>query len=313
MALLFSSKNDDPDEWRAALAKELPDLDFRVWTPDGKGGDDPADIEYALVWGPEKGALKAFPNLKAIFSLGAGVNHLMDGRDLPPGVPVVRLVDPEMTRGMSEYVAYWVLHYHRLFGDYARIVENKGWDRLAQTGAQDRRVGIMGLGVMGLDAVERLRPFGFDVRGWSRSEKALEGVTTFHGTEGLTPFLERTEILVCLLPLTPETAGIINAGAISQLPKGAVVINAARGGHVVDEDLIEALDGGHLSAATLDVFHTEPLPDDHPFWAHPKITVTPHMASLTVPATAAKAVAENIRRMEKGEPPEPIVEMTLGY
>ena len=313
MALLFSSKNDDPDDWRDALARELPALDFRVWTPDEENIGDPADIDYALVWGPKKGALKSFPNLKAIFSLGAGVDHLMDGRGLPPGVPVVRLVDPGLTRGMSEYVVYWVLHHHRNFGAYARIVENKGWDRLAQADPGERRVGIMGLGVLGADAVEKLKPFGFDLAGWSRSSKKLEGVETFHGKDGLADFLARTEILVCLLPLTPETAGIIDAGTLSQLPVGAAVINAARGGHVVDEDLIEALDGGHLAAATLDVFHTEPLPEDHPFWAHPKITVTPHMASLTVPATAAKAVAENIRRMEKGEPPEPIVEMTLGY
>lgn len=313
MALLFSSKNDDPDEWRAALARELPDHEFRVWTPDGENVGDPADIDYALVWGPKKGALRAFPNLKAIFSLGAGVDHLMDGRDLPPGVPVVRLVDPGLTRGMSEYVVYWVLHHHRDFGAYARMVESKGWDRLAQADPGERRVGILGLGVLGTDAVAKLRPFGFDVRGWSRSPKKLEGVETFHGKDGLEAFLKATEILVCLLPLTPETTGIIDAGTIARMPKGGVIINAARGGHVVDEDLIEALDGGHLAAATLDVFHAEPLPDDHPFWAHPKITVTPHMASRTAPATAAKAVAENIRRMENGEPPEPIVEMTLGY
>ena len=312
MALLFSSKIDDPDEWRDALAQELPALDFRVWTPDGKDVGDPADIDYALVGGPGMDALKDFPNLKAIFSLGAGVNHLA-GRDLPEGVPVVRLRDPGMTLGMSEYVAYWVLHYHRHFGDYAGMTAENRWQKLPQTGAQDRRVGIMGLGVMGLDAVAKLKPFGFDVCGWSRGGKALKGVETFHGKDGLGPFLKATEILVCLLPLTPETAGIINADTLSQLPPGAVVINAARGGHVVDEDLIAALDDGRLAAATLDVFHTEPLPEDHPFWAHPKITVTPHVASLTVAETAAKAVAENIRRIRAGQAPEPIVDMDAGY
>ncbi len=312
MALLFSSQNDDAGEWREAMAKEMPDQDFRVWTPDGKDVGDPAEIDYALVGGPGEGALKDFPNLKAIFSLGAGVNHLV-GRDLPEGVPVVRLKDPCMILGMSEYVAYWVLHYHRHFGDYAGMTAEKHWQQLPQTGARNRRVGIMGLGVMGLDAVAKLRPFGFDICGWSRSAKALDGVETFHGKDGLGPFLKATEILVCLLPLTPETTGIINADTLSQLPRGAALINAARGPHVVDEDLIRALDSGHIAAATLDVFHTEPLPQDHPFWAHPKITVTPHVASLTVAETAAKAIAENIERMEKGGKPEPIVDPETGY
>ena len=312
MALLFSSKHDDADEWRDAMARELPDHEFRVWTPDGENIGDPADIDYALAWGPEKGALKDFTNLKAIFSLGAGVDHIVD-RDLPEGVPVVRLVDPGLTHGMSEYVAYWVLHYHRHFGDYARITAEKKWQQLPHTGAENRRVGIMGLGVMGLDAMEKLKPFGFDICGWSRREKALDGALTFHGKDGLGDFLARTEILICLLPLTPETTGIINADTLARLPKGAAVINAARGGHVVDDDLIKALDDGHIAAATLDVFHTEPLSDDHPFWTHPKITIPPHAASLTVPATAAKAIAENIRRMEKGEPPEPIVDLERGY
>ncbi len=309
MALLFYSNNDDAGDWLDAMAKELPDQDFRIW-PDEVG--EVADIDYALVGAPGMDGLKDFPNLKAIFSLGAGVNHLA-GRDLPEGVPVVRLRDPGLTGGMSEYVAYWVLHYHRHFGDYAGITAEKRWQHLPQTDPGARRVGIMGLGVMGADAVAKLKPFGFDVCGWSRGKKAIEGVEAFHGKDGLGDFLKQTEILVCLLPLTPETTGIINADTLSRLPRGAVLINAARGGHVVDEDLIAALDGGRLAAATLDVFHTEPLPEDHPFWAHPKITVTPHMASLTVPASAAKAVAENIRRMEKGGKPEPIVDLERGY
>ncbi|MCH7936289.1 MAG: glyoxylate/hydroxypyruvate reductase A [Proteobacteria bacterium] len=317
MALLFSSKTDDPDLWRDALADELPDLDFHVWTPDGEDGGedigDPAEIEYALVWAPKKGVLRKFPNLKAIFSLGAGVDHLMAGRDLPQGVPVVRLVDPGLTRGMREYVIYWVLHHHRHFGEYSRLVAEKRWKQLPQADTRERRVGILGLGILGADAAAKLRGLEIDVAGWSRTPKDLEGVTGFHGADGLGPFLERTEILVCLLPLTPETQGIINADTIARLPRGAIVINAARGGHVVDEDLLQALDNGHLAAATLDVFHTEPLPGDHPYWDHPKVTVTPHVASLTVPATAAEAVAANIRRIRAGQPPEPIVDPKTGY
>ncbi len=321
MALLFSSTWDDTGRWRDALSLELPDLEFREWTlpgedngeTGGEDGGDPAAIEYALVWGPKKGALKAFPNLKAIFSLGAGVDHLMDGRDLPDGVPVVRLVDPGLTRGMAEYVIYWVLHYHRRFGDYARMTAEGTWEMLPQADTRARRVGIMGLGVMGAAAVAKLGGLEFDVAGWSRGPRDMDGVETFHGAGGLGPFLARTEILVCLLPLTPETAGIIGAETLGQLPEGAVVINAARGGHVIDEDLLAALETGHIAAATLDVFHQEPLPDDHLFWEHPKVTVTPHVASLTVPETAALAVAENIRRIRAGEAPEPIVDPETGY
>ena len=252
MARLFSSPWDDAGRWRDALARELPDLEFREWTIES---GEAADIEYALVWRPEKGALKAFPNLKAILSLGAGVDHLMDGRDLPDGVPVVRLVDPGLTRGMIEYVIYWVLHYHRRFGDYTRMTAEGTWEMLPQPDTRARRVGIMGLGVMGAGAAAKLGGLEFDVAGWSRSPKSIDGVETFQGAGGLGPFLARTEILVCLLPLTPETAGIIGAETLRQLPDGAVVINAARGGHVLDEDLIAALDSGHIAAATLDVFH----------------------------------------------------------
>ena len=317
MALLFSSQSDDPERWREALLKEIPDLDFRVWAPEGKEGDgdgagDPADIEFALVWGPKQGALKAFPNLKAVLSLGAGVDHLL-GKDLPPGVPVVRLVDPGLTRGMREYVIYWTLHTHRRFAEYAASTAAGEWRQLPQADTRKCRVGIMGLGQMGADAANHLRALEFDVAGWSRRAKTLDGITCFHGRDGLADFLSQTEILVCLLPLTPETAGIINKDTLAGLPPGAAVINAARGSHVVDADLIAALDSGHLARATLDVFHTEPLPPDHPFWSHPKINLTPHAASITTPETAAEPVAENIRRIRAGQAPEPIVDPDTGY
>jgi len=310
VALLFSSKTDDAERWRNALAAELPDLEFRVW-PDAVG--EPADIEYALAWGPKRGAFKAFPKLKAIFSLGAGVDHLTGDTDLPAGVPVVRMVDPALTQGMAEYVLYWVLHYHRRFGDYRRYGRKGKWKQLPQVGPKQRRVGIMGLGIIGGEAARRLKALDFDVAGWTRSHKNVPGVPCFDGKLGLKDFLARSEIVVCMLPLTAETAGILNAQAFAQMPKGAVVVNVARGGHVVDDDLIAALDSGHLKAAVLDVFHAEPLPPEHPFWKHPKIKVTPHVASLTVPETAAKSVAANIRRMRKGEPPEPIVDPAKGY
>ncbi len=312
MALLFSSKNDDAGRWRDVLAQQLPDLEFREWTPDGQDIGDPADIEFALVWAPKKGALKAFPNLKAVLSLGAGVDHLL-GKDLPLGIPVVRLVDPGLTRGLREYVIYWTLHFHRRFAEYAASTAAGEWLQLPQADTRKRRVGIMGLGIMGEDAALHLHSLEFDVAGWSRRTKTLDGITCFHGRDGLADFLSQTEILVCLLPLTPETTGIINKDTLELLPQGAAIINAARGPHVVDEDLIRALDSGHISGATLDVFHKEPLPDDHSFWQHPKVTVTPHVASLTVPETAALAVAENIRRIRAGEAPQPIVDPDRVY
>lgn len=312
MAILFSSKGDDAERWRGAITSELPDLDFRVWTPDGATIGDPADIEFALVWRPKKGALKKFPNLKTIFSLGAGVDHLV-GQDLPQGVPVVRLVDPGLTRGIREYVIYWTIHYHRRFAEYADSTQAGIWKQLPQADTRKRRVGILGLGVLGLDAAMHLRALQFDVAGWSRSAKTLDGIDSFHGADGLAALLVRSEILICLLPLTPETTGILNADALSQLPKGAVIINAARGPHIVDNDLIQALDDGHIAAATLDVFHTEPLPPDHPFWPHPNINMTPHAASLTTPETAALAVADNIRRIRAGDAPTPIVDLKAGY
>ncbi len=312
MALLFSSKNDDAGRWRDVLATELPDLDFRLWTPALDQIGDAQDIEFVLAWRPKRGVFNGFPNLKCIFSLGAGVDHLIDC-DLPPGVPVVRLMDPGLTRGMSEYVLYWVLHHHRRMGDYAQGLRQKHWRQFPQADTRTRRIGIMGLGVLGLDAAKKLAALEFDVAGWSRGPKDIHGIETFHGDAGFRDFLERTEILVCLLPLTPETAGILNTETLSQLPQGAVVINAARGGHVVDEDMIRALDDGPLAAAVLDVFHSEPLAQDHAFWDHPKVIVTPHMASLTMPETAALVVAENIRRIRAGQPPEPIVDPKTGY
>jgi len=308
--LLYLSSVDKSEPWREALERALPDLDFRLW-PDEIG--DPAEIDYALVWKPPPGEMRRYANLKAILSLGAGVDHLLCDPDLPAGVPVVRLIDRALTQGMSEYVLYWVLHYHRRFADYARLVAARQWTNLPQTDTRLRRVGVLGLGELGGDAARKLAQLDFAVAGWSRSPKDLPGIETFAGRDGLVPFLERTEILVCLLPLTAETEGIIGRETLAALPTGAVLINPARGGHVVEDDLLAALDSGHIAAATLDVFRTEPLPAGHPFWDHPKVTVTPHMASLTVPDSAAGWVAENIRRVEQGRAPLGVVDRARGY
>lgn len=311
MALLFTSKYDDPAAWRAALAAELPDEDFRVW-PDEEG--DPEEIEFALAWGPKRGELARFPNLKAIFSLGAGVEHLFRDPDLPPGVPVVRLVDPGLTLRMTEYVVHWVLHFHRGFHAYAESQRRGAWEqRPAPAPPEKRRVGILGLGALGSDAAETLAALGFDVAGWSRSPKDLDDVRCFSGADAFHPFLSELDIAVCLLPLTDETRGLIDRRALAALPQGAYLINAGRGPQVVEQDLLDALESGHIGAATLDVFEIEPLRDGHPFWTHPKVIITPHVASQTSPDTAVPEIAANIRRIRSGEAPYPTADRARGY
>ena len=310
MKFFFISEMDNAETWRTAIQERLPGAEFDIW-PDEIG--DKASYDYAIAWKPPVGELATFPNLKAILSLGAGVDGILVDTELPASVPVVRMVDRCLTEGMSEYVLYWVIHYHRKMDVYMNWVSQGIWKRLRQIDTRERKVGFLGLGELGTDAATKVAALGFDVAGWSRSPKDVANVTSFHGEEGLKPFLARTEILIVLLPLTENTRGIVNADLLAALPKDACVINAARGPHLVDEDLIAAIDNGHIRAATLDVFHTEPLPADHPFWSHPKITVTPHMASLTVASSAADWMAENVKLIESGKPPLNRVDLKRGY
>lgn len=309
MALVFRSEVDRADLWRAALARAMPDLEFRDWEEPG----DPADVEFALVWKPPRGGLRRFANLKVIFSVGAGVDHLFGNTDLPEGVPVVRMIESELTRGMAEYVALHTLRHHRRQRELEAQQRAGEWNVIVVPTAPSRRVGIMGLGVMGAAAAVPLVALEFDVAGWSRTPKTVPGVESFHGEAGLGRFLARTEILVCLLPLTPRTEAILNADLFAGLPQGACVINAGRGGHMVEDDLLAALESGQIAEATLDVFHTEPLPPDNPFWAHPRVTITPHNASITDPDSGARQVAENIRRFRRGEALPNIVDPAAGY
>ena len=309
MALLIKSDIDRGDEWSRAMAAAGSGLETVPWPYEG----DPAAIDYALVWSPPRGELAGYPNLKAIFSLGAGIDHFKSDPDLPRHLPVVRMVEPALTAGMTEYVVLWVLHHHRSMLDYARQQRERRWSGLPQVLAARRRVGILGLGTLGQDAAGKLAPLGFALSGWSRRPKQVPGVESFHGAGGLTRFLARCDILVCLLPLTAETEGVLNRESFAAMPRGAAIINAARGGHLVEEDLIPALDSGQLSGATLDVFRQEPLPEDHAFWDHPRIILTPHAAASTIPETAAVAVAENIARFEAGQPLRNVVDWEQGY
>ena len=308
MALLFYSVPDDPAAWRREILRRIPDLDFCVWPDQG----DPAEIDCALVWRPPPGMLAALPNLRAIFSLAAGVDAMLADPTLPD-VPLCRLVDPQLTTSMSEFVLLQVLKYHRRLDRFAAQQRRALWRLEMAPPAAATRVGVMGLGVLGSDAAGLLVRHGFTVSGWSRTPRDVPGLTCHAGSTGLARFLATSDILVCLLPLTPETERILAWPLFAQLPDGARLINVARGRHLAPADLIEALDRGKLAHASLDVFEEEPLPPEHPFWRHPRIDVTPHVASNILPETGADGVAENILRLRRGEPLLDVVDRTRGY
>ena len=309
MAILFRSTPAATARWQPLLGSLMPDREIRYWPDVG----DKHAIEYALVWHPPPGLLASLPNLKLIFGLGAGIDHLLRDPDLPRHVPIVRLVDPYMTDAMSEYVALSVLRLHRQDLDYLAQQRAGIWEEREQKNAVERPVGILGFGTLGQDAGRKLKALGFPVSGWSRGTKAIDGFETFSGAAGFHALLARSEILVCLLPLTAETTGILNAGNFARLPRGAGIVNAGRGGHLVEEDLIPTLDSGQLSGAVLDVFREEPLPREHPFWRHPRIVITPHVAAETHPPTAAPIISDAIRCFEAGLPVRNVVDLNRGY
>lgn len=307
--LLFISQVESPDPWKKALEECVPGLEVRIWPEVGT----PGEVDYLLCWQPPASAVEDLAGLKAVFSLGAGIDHLADLPETLAHIPVVRMVEPALTEGMTGYVVYQVLRFHRSMPEYEAQRARREWRELPQVRPRDRRIGIMGLGVLGSDAARALVALGFDVSGWSRSAKRLDGVRGFAGNDTLSAFLAQSDILVCMLPLTPQTRGIINRETLSRLPAGAAVINVGRGGHLVETDLIEALDSGHVAWAALDVFEVEPLPKKHPFWAHPRITMTPHIASLTNPVTGARVIAKHIECLESGAVMENRVDFSKGY
>lgn len=310
MAVLLSTKPEAMAEWEAALSALDPSLVLYRHPFPG----DPAEIEAVVMWtGHDLADLRRYPNLRLLVSMGAGVDHLLAPPGPPPGVPVVRLVDTRLTQAMSEWVLLNVLRFHRQDPEYRAQQAARIWRELPPPDTARRRIGVLGLGALGADAARKLADLGFPVAGWSRRPKTLPGIACHHGPEGLPTVLRQADILVCLLPLTPATRGILDARAFALLPRGAYVLNAARGGHVVAADLLAALDAGHLAGAALDVFEPEPLPPDSPFWSHPKVIVTPHAASATIPASVAPQVIENIRRARAGAPLLHQVDLAAGY
>ncbi len=307
--LVFFSNTDDPAPWQAAIAAAVPSITFRVAPHTG-----PVDaVRYALVWKPPRGWLAQFPNLRAILSLGAGVDALLEDPALPPGIPITRMVDAGMGRQMAEYATYAVMHFHRHMQRYSALQREGRWAPLEPVAAARFTVGIMGLGVLGAQAAQMVASLGYPVLGWSRTTKQLPGVEVLSGNDALPGFLGRTRLLLNFLPLTPATRGVIDAQLLAMLPRGAFVVNLARGGHLVEPDLLAALDRGHIAGAMLDVFEQEPLPATHPFWRHPAVVVTPHVAAVTQAEDAAAQVIANLQRLERGEMPVGLVDRGAGY
>ncbi len=309
MAVLFRPHFPvDKTHWVPALRRALDGMDFRVWPETGAA----TDIEYLIVWRLREGDHTAFPNLRAVLSLSAGINQYAGHPEFPAGARLVRMIEPGLRQGMLEYVASYALRFHREHDMIAAHAANMEWFEYIPKVAAQRTVGVMGLGELGAACAASLAGLGFNVLGWSRSRKEIPGVTSF-GEDGLDAFLAQSEILICLLPLTATTENILGRRTLGLLPKGAFVINAARGHHVVDEDLLALLDSGHLAGAALDVFRKEPLPQDHPFWTHPKIHVTPHLAAITIPETGAQSIRASIAALQRGENPPGLVDFGRGY
>lgn len=308
-AIAYISRDTDGQLWKKALEAALGPVDFR--TLDNLG--DKAGIEVVLAWKPPAGLIASFPNVRLIVSLGMGVDHLLADDKLPEGVPIVRIMDDGLVGQMSEYALYWALRHHRDIDKYAASQRAKIWKVEDFVDTVHRRIGILGLGTIGQDTAKKFAALGFPTAGWSRTRKSLPGIETFHGPDGLTRVLAQSDILVNVLPLTRDTRGLLDAKFFAALPKGAYLINMARGGHVVDEALLAALDSGHLSGAALDVFNQEPLPPEHRYWTHPRVQVTPHVAGATNPRTASPGVIENIRNIRAGKPLINTVDPKSGY
>lgn len=296
--------------WADIFARRAPQIDFRIWPEIG----DPAEVRYLAAWEPPSEIRASFPNLQVLFSSGAGVDQFKFD-ELPADLPIVRMVEPGIIKGMVEYVSWAVLSLHRDMPAYQRQQREQGrWMPIQVQPAAKRRIGVLGLGSLGQAVLSQLHHgFGFDCAGWSRSRHEVEGVRCYAGVGELGDFLARSEVLICLLPLTEATRGFLNAQLFAQLPVGSSLVHVGRGPQLIEADLLGALASGQLQHAILDVTDPEPLPSTHAFWQHSQIWLTPHIASMTQPETAAEVALENVRRFEKGEAMVGLVDRGLGY
>jgi glyoxylate/hydroxypyruvate reductase len=307
MTVLYKSDPLRGEVWARRFAEFAPDIPFRVWPDIG----DPAAIRYLVAWQPDD-LPATLPALEVVFSVGAGVDQL-DLTRIPAHLPVVRMIEPGIVEGMVEYVTEAVLAVHRDLFDYALQQQARAWQPMPLRPAASRRIGVLGLGVLGTAVLERLRLFGFACAGWSRSPRQIEGVECFHGDATLDAFLACTDVLICLLPLTDATRGLLNRRVFAALPKGASIVHVGRGPQLVTGDLLDALEHGQIHSAVIDVTDPEPLPPDHPLWSQPRVRITPHIASATCPVTAADAVLDNLRRHRAGERMVGEIDRARGY
>ncbi|WP_029035113.1 2-hydroxyacid dehydrogenase [Salinimicrobium terrae] len=306
MSFLIISSQRDPKNWVKALKEHYPKLDLEVY-PEVK---DPSKVEFALSWKHPHGIFRDYPNLKVIASMGAGIDHIIGDNEIPKDIQITRVVDEQLTKDMSIFVLSLILEYIR---NLAQHHCSKEWKPGSYLRPEDVQVGIMGMGVLGVGVAEKLIQNKFNVTGWSRTNKEILGVTTYHGDDQLGKFLQESRILVNLLPLTSETKNILQKSLFEMLPKGAYLINVARGEHLVEDDLLEVINNGHLEGAALDVFRQEPLPKDHPFWNNKKIRVSPHIASITNPKTVVPQILDNYERMKEGKELQNVVDREKEY
>jgi glyoxylate/hydroxypyruvate reductase A len=309
MRILFQTADPiNQDAWLHDLRAALPHAEIRVWQ-----SGDTAPADYAIVWKPPFEMLQGHPELKAVFNLGAGVDAILKLNVVPDNLPLIRIDDGGMAVQMAEFATHAVLRYYRRLDQYEQQARLGQWKPLPPFERADFGIGVLGLGVLGQRICESLQHFGFEVSGWSRSLKTLPGVKAYAGSAQLNEFLGSARVLICMLPLTPDTAGILNRDTLSQLPRGAYLINLARGNHLVEADLPPLLGNGQIAGATLDVFQEEPLPAGHSFWKDPRIAITPHISALTVRSEAARQIAEKIVALQRGEPVVGLVDRSKGY
>ena len=306
MSVLVISPGRDPEVWATELRNQHPGMNVYVYPEE----HDKEEVEFAISWKHPRGIYKNYPNLKVIASMGAGVDHITSDPDIPEHIKITRVIDEDLSTDMSAFVLGLILDHLR---NISLHHASKKWEPKKYMRVRDVKDGVMGLGVLGTAVAKTLQLNGFEVLGWANSGRELQGIRTYSGKAHLDEFLEHTNVLVNLLPLTSLTENILNKKLFEKLPKGAYVINVARGEHLDEQDLLEMIDSGHLSGASLDVFRKEPLPEDHPFWAYPRILITPHIASITNPATVVPQIIENYERMTEEEELMNVVERQKGY
>jgi len=310
MRILLHRADGKTEPWIKDFARHLPAAEVVVW----QEGVKAAPCDYAVVWSPPESMLRELAEVRAIFLTGAGADAILKfEHEISHDIPIIRLGDAGMGIQMAEFVTYAVLRYFRRFDEYDAQARAGAWLQLPQHHKQDFAVGVLGMGVLGMRVINALKEFGFPVRGWSRTGRKVEGMQCYHGPEGLDTFLRGSNVVVCMLPLTPETSNVLCRSNMLKLPQGAFIINVARGAHLNEPDLLNLVKAGHIAGATLDVFRNEPLPMQHPFWQEPRITITPHIAALTLRRESVQQIAGKIHQLESGEPVADVINRLHGY